>query len=93
MKTLQIFNGRGRRYWAKDRSRTIRTEHVYICAWSKADAVRVMHEAGFERFTLSELNVYYAKGCWGDAMEGVKHERGVWATPHRRGMEKPYRIL
>ena len=92
MKTLQIFNGRGQSYVAKNGVWT-KTEHIYICAWSKLDAVRVMHEAGFKHFTINELNIYYSPGCWGVRMEGVTPERGVWATPYRQYTAKPERIL
>ena len=92
MKTLQIFNGRGHEYVDKSGNR-VQTEHVYICAWSKADAVRVMHEAGFNRFTSAELNSYYSHGCWGLRMDGITPERGVWAVPFRQYMAKPVRIL
>lgn len=80
-KKIQIFNGRGqyRRYAHIEKGQPSKCEHVYIGAESKVDAVRVMQEAGFH-FTLSELNVYFCKDCWGDNMKGIEPQRGVWVT-------------
>jgi len=75
---LKMFNGRGQARRAKDGS-SKSTGHVFIGARSAAEAVALMHLAGFEDFTRHELDVYFAKNCWGDNMEGIPLQRGVWA--------------
>lgn len=64
---LKFWNGR----WFKH-------QHLYIAAYSQADAVAVVTEVFPKaRFTLYEIQVYFSN-CWGNAMEGVEPERGVW---------------
>jgi hypothetical protein len=87
---MKTYNGRGHEH-RDEKGEWHRTEHVYIGAESKADAVRVMHEHGFVRFTLHELNCYFAN-CWGRPMDGVCPERGVWITRHRHYTETPRRL-
>lgn len=78
-KALRLYNGRGQeRRDASGRWET--TGHVYIAAYSHADAVRVMREAGFNSFTRHELMTYFSKGCWGNRMLSVTPVRGVWAV-------------
>lgn len=90
-KTIEIFNGRGQTY-RDDKGKYHETEHIYIGANSKADAVRLMKDNGFTMFTLNELNVYFAKGCWGNRMEGITPERGIWYTENSPE-EKPKRLV
>ena len=52
--------------------------HLYIAAYSVADARRVCVEAGFNDPGASEINTYWSKGAWGNAMNGVPVERGIW---------------
>ena len=75
MKTIKLFNGGGQR-----RRNGEETGHIYLGAFSKPEAVALMHLAGFEDFTLHELNTYYSPDCWGDQMDGIRPGRGVWAV-------------
>lgn len=53
--------------------------HGYICANSKAEAVRV-GKAAFGDFSIRELNEYWSP-CWGTAAEAVlgqQTEPGLW---------------
>ena len=93
--SIKLFNGRGQSrrdhegHWHD-------TGHVYIAAKSIADAVRAMHEAGFEIFTRHELVEYFSKGRWGKQMDDVAPERGVWVSDIRTEWEpgvKPVRII
>jgi hypothetical protein len=56
-------------------------QHVYVAAYSKADADRLLQQAsGIPHSFMNEINVYFSKGCWGNAMDGITPERGVWVT-------------
>jgi hypothetical protein len=96
-KKLIIANGRG----DYGRNRTKRFPkgfrgHLFVCAHSKADAVRLLQEAGYETMTIREFNVYWSKGCWGNSMEGIAQERGVWFLPEEHEREdgfKPERVI
>jgi hypothetical protein len=77
-KPLKLFNGR----W---HSGTHGAGHAYVAAYSKDDAVRVITEAlGYEpRGMMSELNTYWSHDCWGNTMDGITPERGLWiCKPH-----------
>ena len=97
MKTLKIYNGSDWRH---------RGGHLYIAAYSLADAVRLVNEAyrkihGYEdRPDINCVNVnyannYWSKGCWGNSMDGITPERGVWHAKAIPGglTEKPVRII
>ena len=86
MKQLKLFNGRS---WGG------RGGHLYIAAYSVADAARLMGEARriilkssetgpVDKFDVGrntrEISDYYAKDCWGLSMKGVTPERGVWMS-------------
>lgn len=70
--------------------------HLYVCAYSKADAVRLLKEAGYETMSLGEFNTYWSKGCWGNPMDGIAQERGVWFQRKNSGGHaegKPERVI
>lgn len=55
-------------------------DHAYICAYSKAEAVRLAKQAFGECFSIGELNNYWSE-CWGTAAEqalGYPEEPGVY---------------
>jgi hypothetical protein len=88
-KTLKIWNGRGWGFtYDKDPPNTIEylrkhPDHVYVCAHSVKEAIEICNKcAGYRVLTVSEISNYWHKGCWGNAMEGVVPEVGVWATKH-----------
>jgi|SRR5271157_1290342 len=95
-KKLIIANGRG----DYGRNRTERFPkgfdgHLYVCAHSKADAVRLLQEAGYATMNIREFNTYWAKGCWGIPMDGIAQERGVWFQRENHGHAegKPERVI
>jgi len=86
-KKLKIWNGRGwggHRYDDKenplyDLTGRVWCDHAYVCAHSRAEAVRIINEAvGYDIVNDNELKVYWSEGCWGKAMEGITPELGVW---------------
>ena len=77
MKPLKLYNGRFGRQ-----------DHIFIAAYSNADAARILDEAyqtiGYgSSGMLNEINVYFSKGCWGNPMEGITPERGAWVEDGR----------
>ena len=70
--------------------------HLYVCAESKAEAVRLLIQAGHVRMNIREFNEYWSKGCWGVKMEGITPEKGVWFVPHNKELDstfKPKRLI
>ena len=86
---LQIWNGRGD-YADLD-------GHIFVCATTKAEAVRLVNKAGYSagRFNLRELNTYFHEGCWGCDMNGITPEPGVWfqSEKHAHGGCDCYPVL
>jgi hypothetical protein len=68
---LKLWNGRGGDWRG--------VSHVYLCARSAADAVRILRAAGHSRMSAHELKTYFAP-TWGIAMKGIRRERGVWVS-------------
>ena len=67
-------------------------QHIYVCGYSKADAIRILEElAGGVRGMKAELNKYFSKGCWGTTMAGIVPERGAWVADEKFG-SSPKRI-
>jgi hypothetical protein len=60
-----------------------RGQHGYVCAYSRADAIRLMNEVNIKRrlppITDSEMKSGWS-ACWGNAMDGITPERGFWVT-------------
>lgn len=54
------------------------TGHVYVAAYSMADARRVCVEAGLFDPGATEVSKYWNAGAWGNSMDGITPERGVW---------------
>jgi hypothetical protein len=72
-KVIKIWNGRG----------VGRKEHLFIGAYSKLDAARMLLECyvSYHDSVASwtrELTIYFSEGCWGNTMEGITPERGIW---------------
>jgi len=85
-----------------------RGDHFYIAAHSVQDAARLMAEANNKIHKSNIYNFsflvnrnariireYFSEGCWGNAMDGITPERGVWYAPAITGGHegKPERIL
>ena len=95
-KKLKVWNGRG---WGRSRynkkGEKIRTpleewcEHIHVCAHSKAEAVRIVNEVSRALITVNEINVYWSN-CWGNSMDGIEPEVGVWGQQHLT--DKPIRL-
>lgn len=74
-KTLKLWNGR--RWDCRGQ--------LYIAAYSRAHAVRLVNEAALKlgkhaRCTDNEAREYWSVGCWGTTMAGITPEVGVWMT-------------
>ena len=75
MKKVKIFNGRWRH-----------NGHAYVGAYSQQHAIDLLNKVNDGngwRMTLSELQKYWSKGCWGNAMIGIEPEVGVWIQEDR----------
>ena len=85
---LKIWNGGG---WGRQRynknNEKIPTsledwcESIYVCAHSKAEAVRLINEVHRHTLTTRDLDNYFSP-CWGNAMDGIEPELGVWGQQH-----------
>ena len=73
-KKIKLFNGR----WMKCIG-----DHGYIGAYSQKHAVELCIQAGYINMSLRELRVYWSKGCWGNPMNGVEPQVGVWVQETR----------
>ena len=85
-KTLKIWNGRGYGVFPQERRR-----HLYIAAYSKADARRLCVEVGGQDPGQTEVDKYWAANCWGIRMYGITPERGIWLANDQIN-EAPRRI-
>lgn len=72
-KELRFWNGR----WSGEKG----YDHIYVAAYSRADAVRLITEyEGYEpRGINTEIKVYWAE-CWGRPMDGIMPERAIWLS-------------
>ncbi len=96
-KPIKLYNGRG---WIAAQGPDDRwsrrdpgSVHVYIAAYSQRDALRVVAEyvgCDSTRVSLNELRHYFSQ-CWGDPMDGITPERGLWIQWDRNS--KPERVL
>lgn len=82
-KKLKVWNGRFsmRPKHGKDADlfATYKEVHGNVCAYSRADAARVIEEyLGYMPNGMGgELKNYWSD-CWGNSMKDVEHERGLW---------------
>ena len=82
---LKIWNGRsigcwkhGAPEWAG--ARRSYDGHVYACAYSLADLLRMVNDEYGARLSASEVRNYWSSNCWGDRMKGITPHRGLWRT-------------
>lgn len=80
---LKLWNGRGNcllksgdPMW--DGFRNNAYAHGYVAAYSRSDARRVIAEYCGRDPGDAELRVYWNSGCWGNPMDGIAPERGLW---------------
>lgn len=73
-KKLKLYNGRGEK----------KNEHLYIAAYSRADAARMLVEVYGRgiNYWQREIKIYFSE-CWGNLMDGVEPKRGVWSDPNQ----------
>jgi hypothetical protein len=88
MKKLKAWNGRP--YEVLPTSQW-KGAHIYVAAYSVEDVRRLCGELGLSIPSRNEINEYWSKGCWGNAMEGVVAERGVWVGDEY-GRSTPKRV-
>lgn len=62
-KTLKIWNGRGHGKYNND--------HFYVAAYSAKQATELIGNAAECHINGNEINKYYSKNCWGNAMDGI----------------------
>ena len=97
---LKIWNGRGwgsRRYdkdgqYIPDPTGKIYCDHLYVCANSRSHAIKLINQAvGHEVVNQNEAKVYWSPNCWGNSMNGITQEIGVWTT--QSWTDKPIKII
>jgi hypothetical protein len=95
-KKLKIWNGRGwgRSNYGRDGDKLPTSfyqfaDHIYVCAHSKAEAIRMVNDCGTGHISISEVNNYWSS-CWGTSMKDIEPELGIWAT--QKGNDKPVKI-
>ncbi len=54
----------------------VEQRHVSICAHSQKDAITLLKEHDLDT-SLYEFRGYW-NDCWGNSMDGIKPERGIW---------------
>jgi len=52
--------------------------HAYVAAYSRADACRVIEEYTGRKFPANEIRDYWSEGRWGNSMDHIVPERGLW---------------
>ena len=87
MKKLQFWNGRGGAHlntahpvWAGVNPHRV---HISVCAYSKADARRLIVESGGRDPGDTEVSKYWSP-CWGTSMKDVVPHRGIWVEFDRK---------
>jgi hypothetical protein len=91
---LKLWNGRAyccfkpsdKRWKGSERG----ASHAYVAAYSVADALRVITEYCGHSPGRTEITKYWNEGCWGNSMDGVEPERGMWIA-FERG--EPVRVV
>lgn len=87
MNKLKLWNGRGD-YRKLD-------GHLYVCATSKREAIKLLVLAGMAAINLYEMNNYWSD-TWGLVMKGITPEKGVWFVhkdDEHKSDAKPRRIV
>lgn len=99
-KPLKIWNGRGFEYCG---------DRLYLCAKNRKQAAKLMLDVWIKINNLDpnrdrkleegrmyrEITTYFHEGCWGNSMDGITPEVGVWYAPAIGGGHagKPERII
>jgi hypothetical protein len=80
-KEIRLWNGRGPE----------RNTHLYVGAYSAADACRLLKARWPQIGWPGELSIYFSE-CWGNSMVEIKPARGVWLQMGFGGKPKRLRI-
>ena len=95
MKQLKIWNGRcyshpinKNELWKNRKQKE--TPHIFVCAHSMADAARVCEQYFAQPPSRNEMKEYWSPNCWGNSMDGITPERGLWIQFRS---EKPVRVV
>ena len=92
---LKVWNGRGYCANASDRDERWKSckrndpLHINICAHSREDARKVIEEYCGKLPSVAELRDYFSP-CWGNSMNGITPERGLWIEFE---MNKPVKVV
>ncbi len=73
---FKIWNGRGFRC----RKTGKEYEHLFVCATSVKHVLKLCKQVGYDSISTCEVLKYWSKDCWGNPMEGITPEIGVWAN-------------
>ena len=92
-KKLKIWNGRG---WGRgdyncpeghsnEQHYPFSVEYIYVCARSRAEAGRILYKYGRGGYydgsaAANEIKNYFSEGCWGNRMNDIEPEVGLWVT-------------
>jgi hypothetical protein len=87
-KKLRLWNGRP--YGVLPQSEW-KHSHICVAAYSMADARRVCLEAGMSDPGATEVKEYWSE-CWGDDMNGIAPERGIWITKGGQAKKLPSNV-
>lgn len=60
--------------------------NIYVAAYSREDARRVCTEAGLLDPGVIEIRDYWSEGGWGNPMNGITPERGIWVLYGYHGL-------
>lgn len=96
-RALKLFNGRAHVCWNTkdpiwDGVNRNGSMHAYVAAYSRADARRVIQEYCGHLPSDSELRDYWHEGAWGNSMDGVTPERGLWLKLEKDYSAKPVKV-
>lgn len=69
------------------------TGSVYAAAYSRADLRRMITAYTGTPISDSEIKVYWNEGNWGNEMEGVVPERGLWLKQKANDRRPPVRLV
>lgn len=70
-----------------------RSGSIYAAAYSRADLRRMIAEYAGASISDNEIKVYWCEGSWGDEMEGIEPERGLWLKQNPRDKRRPVRLI
>jgi hypothetical protein len=94
---LKLWNGRGICCYKSDDPAwtglsSSREGHVYVAAYSRADVRRLVEQYCGVDPGETEIREYWSAGMWGNLMDGIEPERGLWLVNKNRD-PKPIRLI